>query len=198
MYLCFALTTVIVGYSMLQPIKKISDFVYECVKYKYNKFQDKTEHFDFTHRKMSYIYRNRKYQLLLPSYNIPSNILQVVDVYENDVTDYIIQYLGPNEDWHGHKLTPTKLGFNYSLTFLFLEGEDKIYKHDEIINLEKTCEDTIELELGNVDTTELELGNVDTTELELGNVDTTGLESDDMKQNVSISTEISKSIFSWG
>lgn len=62
----------------------------------------------------------------------PSPILQVIDEMSIDVTDEILEYLGPQYNWHGNKMTPRILGYN-SLTFECSDGTEIHYKKNEVM-----------------------------------------------------------------
>ena len=54
-----------------------------------------------------------------------------------DVTEQINPYLGPNEDFYGHNVTPKMLGYE-TLTFHVINSIGTIYQHEfgscDIIN----------------------------------------------------------------
>ena len=62
----------------------------------------------------------------------PKPILLVSDENEEDVTDVVLPYFGPENNWHGNQLTPEKLGFD-SLTFELSDGNGKTYKNNELL-----------------------------------------------------------------
>lgn len=56
----------------------------------------------------------------------PRTVFKVTN-HGKDITTKIIPYMGPNEDWYGHSITPAMLGYD-SLTFFFTSNE--IYTKD--------------------------------------------------------------------
>ena len=64
----------------------------------------------------------------------PSCVLDIIDDKNNDVTEHIIPYLGPNEDWNNTPFYPLYFGYN-KLIFELLDGTVKTFNNNEIIIL---------------------------------------------------------------
>jgi len=52
----------------------------------------------------------------------PRLILQVIDDMNNDVTDVVLQYIGPKYDWHGSAIDPSFFNGTSFLTFELADG----------------------------------------------------------------------------
>jgi hypothetical protein len=64
----------------------------------------------------------------------PIPILSVINEYDSNITDEILPYLGPYNNWLNIKYTPNS--FNYKLLkFELSSGEIKIFKNLENIDL---------------------------------------------------------------
>ena len=84
---------------------------------------------------ISYSIGVRKYKFKLKTSRIPRKVIQVLDGEdEEDITDEVCQYLGPNEDCHGQALTPSDLGYN-ELVFFTASGEEIVIPGDTPISL---------------------------------------------------------------
>lgn len=81
---------------------------------------------------LTYIINGKMYKILVKPARGPVPILCVTDKNNNDITEKIIPYLGPNNDWHNEKYYPDF--FNEEvLTFELLNGDKKIFRHSETI-----------------------------------------------------------------
>jgi hypothetical protein len=58
---------------------------------------------------LRYILHDRLYRLRIRAHRGPCMIKAVMDEKENDVTEEIISYRGPNDDYHGQQMTPRDL-----------------------------------------------------------------------------------------
>ena len=76
---------------------------------------------------VTYVVDGKMYKMLVKPKRGPAPILQVSDDDENDVTDQILPYMGPQYDWHGHKFTPEFFGHK-SLTFELMDGSEHTYE----------------------------------------------------------------------
>jgi len=83
------------------------------------------EHTDKQHAILSYVLNGRLYRLVLPIRRGPSPVLLITDENGDDVTDQILPFLGPNEDWHGQTFTPA-FWQKESLTFELSDGSDSL------------------------------------------------------------------------
>jgi hypothetical protein len=79
---------------------------------------------------ISYIINGKLYKMRVKPQKGPKPVLQVIDECSEDVTTEVLQYLGPNYDWHNSNLSPKILGFE-SLTFECSDGEEAIFTKNE-------------------------------------------------------------------
>jgi len=82
---------------------------------------------------LSYAVGGNIYRIFLKHKRGPKPFLIVVDENDNDVTDEILQFLGPNQDWHGQKYCPENWN-KKCLTFEMSDGEQKIFENQNFIN----------------------------------------------------------------
>lgn len=84
---------------------------------------------------VSYVIKGKLYTMVIKPKRGPSSVLLVTDQTDSDVSDLVVPYLGPQEDWHNRIFTP---GFwnKESLTFEMSMGEAKTFRRDEQIILE--------------------------------------------------------------
>lgn len=83
---------------------------------------------------ITYVLDGRKYTMTVKPPRGPSPVLLVFDENENDVTDMITPFLGPNNNWHHHHYTPSFWDKN-NLTFELYDGTEKTFSKDDVINL---------------------------------------------------------------
>lgn len=88
------------------------------------------KHIDKNTYTVNYILKGRKYTMLVKPSSGPPPILLVFDENGDDVTDKVVPYIGPQNDFHGQTLTPDffgvkQLNFETSMgdTLLFEQGE---------------------------------------------------------------------------
>lgn len=94
----------------------------------------KEEKFAGKYLKIPYEFRDRNYCFLLKIARGIVPLKSIRDDNDQDVTDQVTPYLGPNLDFHGVKLTPKDLGWN-SLTFVTLRDEQEYrFEADQTIN----------------------------------------------------------------
>ncbi len=92
------------------------------------------EHVD-KHYILSYVMNGKLYKKVLTFRKGPSLVLLVTDDKHEDVSEQIIPYLGPNDDWHGYPFTPSFFN-KESLTFETSDGKDpKTFLKEERIDL---------------------------------------------------------------
>lgn len=82
---------------------------------------------------LSYVINGNSYRIFLKHRRGPKPFLLVVDENDNDVTDEIIQYLGPNQDWHCQKYCPENFNKN-CLTFEMMDGKQKNFFNKDFID----------------------------------------------------------------
>ena len=92
---------------------------------------------------ISYVLEGVDYKLLVTQIKGPALVEYVEDENQNDITDKIIPYLGPKNDWHNQVYNPSLLG-HCKLTFYLSNGEEISFTDDETIELTKV--ETIEFD----------------------------------------------------
>lgn len=66
----------------------------------------------------------------------PSPVLQVINDKSEDITDEILQYMGPAYNWFGHEYSPAF--FNYEeMTFELANSQSVTFYKNEILKLDK-------------------------------------------------------------
>lgn len=78
---------------------------------------------------LTYVINGRLYKMLVVPKRGPIPVLQISNDLENDVTEYVLPYMGPQYDWHGSRLDPQFFGYN-SLTFELSDGTEHTYESD--------------------------------------------------------------------
>lgn len=84
------------------------------------------------HYVVPYKYGTQSYKILCKRNRTRQRILKIVDHQNEDVTEIVKPYMGPNMDFHGMQLSPNDLGFE-KITFEMLSGEIKTYDTNDII-----------------------------------------------------------------
>lgn len=83
---------------------------------------------------ISYIINGKIYKMVVSPYRGPCPVLQVTDDEVNDITDIVLPYLGPSNNWHNNKFNPKFFGKN-TLTFELANGEEKTFQQEDCIIL---------------------------------------------------------------
>ena len=81
---------------------------------------------------VSYVIEGKLYKMVVIPKRGPAPVLQILDENSDDITRYVLPYMGPQYDWHGKKFTPRFFGHN-SLTFLLGDGSEYIYTDDSVV-----------------------------------------------------------------
>ena len=84
---------------------------------------------------VSYIIKGNTYKMIVKLKKGPRSILLVSDEKQNDVSDLILPYLGPDDNFHGYHYTPGFFGKD-ELVFELSNGTEKIFRSDEHIKFE--------------------------------------------------------------
>lgn len=92
------------------------------------------EHIDHKTVVFSYVLNGKLYRMVVRPRRGPTNVLLVVDDQSNDVSDDVLPFMGPNQDWHGKEFTPS-FWHNKSLTFELATGEQKTFTEHQKIEL---------------------------------------------------------------
>lgn len=76
---------------------------------------------------LSYIINGQLYKLIVKQRKGPKNVIQVIDEEDNDLTENMLSYLGPHENFHGNKdITPFYFG-KKKLVFFLSNGDEVIF-----------------------------------------------------------------------
>lgn len=73
---------------------------------------------------IQYILHDKIYRVRTKVKRGPSKIIQILDHLDNDITDEVRSYLGPNEDFHGQSVCPQDMG--YERVYLCLRNGDQV------------------------------------------------------------------------
>lgn len=92
------------------------------------------EYLDHKTAVISYILNGKLYRMVVTPKRGPINVLLVTDDGQNDVSDIVIPFMGPNHDWHGREYTPSFWKKN-SLTFELASGESKTFHENQPIQI---------------------------------------------------------------
>lgn len=79
-----------------------------------------------------YVLSGKIYKLVVIPKKGPKNVLQVIDDNNQDITNLIVPYLGPAEDWHSSKFKPSFFN-RKTLTFNLSSSDDVTFTQDEEI-----------------------------------------------------------------
>lgn len=83
---------------------------------------------------INYVINGKIYKFITKIKRGPKNVLLIYDENQNDVSDDILPYLGPAEDFHNIEYTPSYFNKN-ELFFELSCGNVKRYEKDKIIVL---------------------------------------------------------------
>jgi hypothetical protein len=92
-------------------------------------------HIDNKTSELTYVINGRIYKMIIIRKRGPSPILQISNNFENDVTEQILPYMGPQYDWHGNTFTPEFFGYS-SLTFELGNGTEYTYETNDSLSTE--------------------------------------------------------------
>lgn len=84
---------------------------------------------------ISYIINGKMYKMIVKHDRGPCPVLQVTDGEHEDMTDTVLPYLGPSNDWHKHKFNPDFFE-KESMTFELANGEEKTFDKNEYFALD--------------------------------------------------------------
>lgn len=87
---------------------------------------------------VQYVLRDRVYKVRTQVRRVP-RVARVFDHEGEDVSDCVLAYLGPNEDFHGSPMTPGGLGYK-GLLLRLRDGRGLAFAHDDVIQLEEKKE----------------------------------------------------------
>jgi hypothetical protein len=92
------------------------------------------EHIDSKNVIISYVVHGKLYKMHVKMRRGPTQVLLVTDQNGDDVTDEVLPFFGPAQDWHGRSYTPSFWTRNL-LNFEMASGEAKMFKENEKIDL---------------------------------------------------------------
>ena len=81
---------------------------------------------------ITYVINGKMFKMITSPPKGPSLILQVSDDNQDDITEIVLPYLGPKNNWHNTEFTPSFFGSN-SLSFEISNGDTKTFTGDEVI-----------------------------------------------------------------
>jgi hypothetical protein len=114
-------------FNVLMKIKKI---LIDWILYKFYKNFIEIDKKFYT---IWYFYNFKWYAIKIPKHRGPITKWEIFDITEKNITNEIIPYMGPNNDFYGMKITPNNL--NYS-NLIFKHGDTiKIFKENDNITL---------------------------------------------------------------
>ena len=83
---------------------------------------------------ISYLVNGKTFKMLVTPIKGPSRVLQVSDENKEDVTELVLPFLGPRNDWHGRTFT-SKDFKRKTLTFELGDGEEKTFEEEEALSV---------------------------------------------------------------
>jgi len=83
---------------------------------------------------ISYVLNGKLYRMVVKAKKGPTNILLVFDSEQNDVTEQVVPFIGPAQNWHGNEFTPSFWN-KKSLTFELANGDNKTFYENEKIEI---------------------------------------------------------------
>jgi len=83
---------------------------------------------------VNYVLKNRLYTMVVKPCGGPTPVLLVTDEDGEDVTDRVVPYIGPKNDFHGEKLTP-KFFNTIQLNFETSFGDTIIFNEPDILEI---------------------------------------------------------------
>jgi hypothetical protein len=82
---------------------------------------------------ISYVLNGKLYKILIKAKKGPNLVLLVTDENNEDITDTVLPYLGPNNDWHHNTFKPNFWNKKF-MCFELSSGEMKSFQeHDAIV-----------------------------------------------------------------
>ena len=83
---------------------------------------------------VKYVLGGKMYRMVVIPKKGPSHIIQIRDEYEEDITEHILPYYGPNYDWYSINFIPQFFNCK-KMTFELDTGEEKIFEELEYIEI---------------------------------------------------------------
>jgi hypothetical protein len=88
---------------------------------------------------VSYTLNGKQYVMITQGPRGPSEVDEVFDEHGNNVSNNVLKYLGPLNDFHGTPLTPKDLGYD-RLVFETMDCETLTFTSDQVITLVTTSQ----------------------------------------------------------
>jgi len=92
------------------------------------------EHIDNKTVVISYVLQGKLYKIVVKPRKGPNSVLLVLDEENNDISDLVLPFLGPNQDWHKKEFTPHFWG-KKTISFELSTGEQKTFSEHDTIQL---------------------------------------------------------------
>lgn len=89
-------------------------------------------HLHKNHYEIQYALHDRVYKIRTRTRRLPTQIIEVRDHEDKDITGEMRSYLGPNEDFHGQKMRPLDIGYE-KICMLMRNGEEKVFTTNDYI-----------------------------------------------------------------
>jgi hypothetical protein len=83
---------------------------------------------------VTYVIDGKTYKMIVVPKRGPAPILQISNDEDEDVTEEILPYMGPQYDWHCKNITPRFFGYK-SLTFQLCDGTEQTHVIDHDVPL---------------------------------------------------------------
>lgn len=97
------------------------------------KYLNKSVHkIDKNKYEVSFVINEKHYKMIVAPDKGPPKILMITDKNNEDVSEHIFPYLGPNHNWFNNKFTPKFFGYD-ELIFELNDGSKINFKSSEII-----------------------------------------------------------------
>lgn len=128
----------------LSLFKIISNFIHNYLSYlaisffqKYNLNVIKKDRGNY---EINYVIDSKIYSLRVKKKKGPNDIIFATETkiengeeVSNDISDKLLSYMGPNEDFYGVPTTPSELGFE-NITLILSNGEERTFDERKIIH----------------------------------------------------------------
>lgn len=89
---------------------------------------------------VTYVINSRMYKMIVKPVKGPRLILQVRDDSDCDITDVVLQYIGPKYDWHGTAVDPSFFNNSSFLTFELADGTSETLFSRDFLEKKKLTE----------------------------------------------------------
>jgi hypothetical protein len=116
-------------------LKVCFSILFQLYLLKFKQWTNNTiEHIDKKRAVINYVLNGRHYKMVVRDRKGPHDVLLVHDEDNNDITDLVLPYLGPNDDWHKTSFTPAFWDKN-KISFELTSGDSKSFYRDDVINI---------------------------------------------------------------